>query len=57
MCDICDIIGKKSINSSAPSPSKRLKKSRPQNVNFNFGNNVRHIDRSLAKDELLKRYI
>ena len=57
MCDICDVIGIKPINSGgASSAAKRLKKSRPTNVNFNFGNNVSHIDRSLAKEELLKRY-
>ena len=57
MCDICDVIGIKPINSGgASSAAKRFKKSRPPNVNFNFGNNVRHINRSLAKEELLKRY-
>ena len=56
MCKICGIIGITSINSGVPYAALCPKKARPQKVNYNFGNNVAYIDRSLAKGELLEQY-
>ena len=57
MCKICHILGKTSINSGAQYAAICPKKARDQKVNYNFGNNVTFIDRSMAKEELLKRYV
>jgi len=57
MCKICDVLGNTSINSGAPYAAICPKKARNQKVNYNFGNNATFIDRSLAKEELLKRYV
>ena len=55
MCKICDKIGIKFLNSGASIAKIRPKKGRPTKVQFNFGNNVVEIDRSVAKDKLLER--
>ena len=55
MCKICDKIGIKFINSGTSIAKIRTKKARPTNVQFNFGNNVVEIDRSVAKEKLLER--
>ena len=57
MCKICHILGNTSINSGAQYAARGPKKARDQKVNYNFGNNVTFIDRSMAKEELLKRYV
>ena len=56
MCDICSIIGVTPMNNGSPSVAKQPKKSRPPNVNVNFGgNNIALMDRLFAKEEILKR--